>query len=120
MTRGTQKSPIVANISTMGNKDEAWYLESAAGVRSTSDLKEYVYPDLDDSRETIEKIDSTLLSLWAREAEGFESKAKDRFLNVKDTVGRVLSIHLYIQGSSDHYHASETRACVQGYDATSL
>lgn len=48
-----QKGLIAANISTTGNKDEAWYSDSTAGVQGTHDQKVSVYPDLDESYEAI-------------------------------------------------------------------
>ena len=45
----------------MGEKDSAWYLDSACSAHATYDLKDYIYPDLDDSRETIETANGEIL-----------------------------------------------------------
>ena len=41
-------------LSTTGEKDAAWYLDSAASVHLTYHLENYIHPDLDDQREVIE------------------------------------------------------------------
>lgn len=56
------QGPIArAKISTTGNKDEAWYLDSTASVHITYHLKDYIYPDLDDSHEDIEIANGEVL-----------------------------------------------------------
>ena len=54
---------LIARVkkSTSGTKDEAWYLDSAASVHTTYHLKDYIYPDLDDSQEDIEIANGELL-----------------------------------------------------------
>ena len=43
-----------AQLSTSGEKDTAWYLDSAAGVHLTYHLNDYIHPDLDNQRESVE------------------------------------------------------------------
>lgn len=125
----SEKDPVtITDRSDTGkNKDSTWYLDSATPLHITHSLKDYVYPDLDDSRERIEnpngdilrtrgagtvalevmthgipswvhvynvhycpEMTSNLISLGTLEANGFEFKAKNGYLNVKGTVGDII------------------------------
>ena len=56
---------LIARVkkSTSGTKDEAWYLDSAASVHTTYHLQDYIYPDLDNSQEDIEKVNGEVLRI---------------------------------------------------------
>ena len=43
-----------AKLSTTGEKDTRWYLDSATSVHTTYHLTDYITPDSDDSREPFE------------------------------------------------------------------
>ena len=50
-----------AKTSTTGDKDAAWYLDSAASVHMTYHLKDYIHPDLDNQHEDIEMANGQYL-----------------------------------------------------------
>lgn len=61
MTHPNKDFITVARISPTGNKDLAWYLDSACSAHATYDLKDFIYPDLDDSGEKIETANGKIL-----------------------------------------------------------
>ena len=64
-----------AKLSTTREKDETWYLDSAASVHMTYHLKDYIYPDLDNQQEDVEIANGQVLHTRGAETIALEVMA---------------------------------------------